>query len=368
MNGLAVFVAISLFIVSSVNFPFQDRNAAFRSYSGKSLSDDTLKKRKVGSPLDHLPKNIEVLTGFGERADFSPDNKRIAFMTKSFGDAMVLDLATRQIKCLTCNVPAVVFLRVMHLSNGDYILIGPEKYEDIRISRSRDNELWYLSKVPGSKPMKLGVHMSEGMAISKKSMKIAYSQVHDQVPELAEHASRLIVCELDLSGGTPKLMNKKTVYEGTGYPFEAQDFFDNDSKMTFVRYEPVRDATGKQTGQFASTMTLDLETSAVVNHSQKPNTYNECEGIFPDGKYTLVEADRQCDWLGGKRGGSNIDIWKLKLDGTGKDFVRLTSFNNYEGGKASNPVVSNDGKYMAFQLANTADPAGVGYGLLLYKF
>jgi hypothetical protein len=27
-------------------------------------------KRKPGSPLDHLPKNIEVLTHFGERADF----------------------------------------------------------------------------------------------------------------------------------------------------------------------------------------------------------------------------------------------------------------------------------------------------------
>lgn len=26
---------------------------------------DTLKKRKAGSPLDNLPKNIEVLTGFG---------------------------------------------------------------------------------------------------------------------------------------------------------------------------------------------------------------------------------------------------------------------------------------------------------------
>ena len=168
MNLFAVFVTISLVVASTVKLPFHAISIALWSQIGKTFSDDTLKGRKVGSPLDHLPKNIEVLTGFGERADFSPDNKRIAFMTKSFGDAMVLDLATRQIKCLTCNIPAAVFLRVMHLSNGDYILIGPEKFEDIRISRSRDNELWYLSKVPGSKPIKLGVHMSEGMAISKK--------------------------------------------------------------------------------------------------------------------------------------------------------------------------------------------------------
>ena len=115
-------------------------------------------------------------------------------------------------------------------------------------------------------------------------------------------------------------------------------------------------------------MSLDLKTSQVTNHSKLPGSYNETEGIFPDGLYTCVEADRQCEALGGKRGSGNIDIWKLKLNGTGKDFVRLTNFNDYEGGKASNPVVSTDGKFMAFQFAKTTDPAGVGYGLLLYHF
>jgi hypothetical protein len=81
-----------------------------------------------------------------------------------------------------------------------------------------------------------------------------------------------------------------------------------------------------------------------------------------------VEGDRQVEQLGGNHGAGNIDIWKLRLDGTGKDFVRLTHFNDYEGGKASNPVVSTDGRFMAFQTARTTDPAGVGYGILLYWF
>ncbi len=102
--------------------------------------------------------------------------------------------------------------------------------------------------------------------------------------------------------------------------------------------------------------------------TQKDGTYNETEGIFPDGKYTCVEGDRQVAELGGAHGMRNIDIWKLKLDGTGKDFVRLTHFNDYEGWKASNPVVSTDGKFMSFQAAQTKDEAGVGYGLLLYRF
>ena len=325
------------------------------------LSVPALAERKPGSQLDRLPKNMEVLTWFGERADISPDNKRIAFMAKSFGDAMVIDLDTRRIRCLTCNVPGAVFLRVMHLITGDYILIGPEKFQDIRASRARDNELWFLSKERGSKPIRFGQKMSEGIAISKKSMKVSYSQTHEQEPGLPAGASRLIVAEVDLAGGTPKLVNQKTVYESKDRScvIEAQDFYDNDSKMTFTCYEPQG---------LASVMGIDLKTGAVTNFSNAPGTYNEVEGIFPDGQYTCVEADRQVAELGGRHGSGNIDIWKLKLDGTGKDFVRLTHFNDYEGGKASNPVVSTDGRFMAFQTAKTTDPAGVGYGIVLYRF
>lgn len=318
-------------------------------------------QRKQGAPVDHLPPNIEILTGFGERADFSPDNSQVAFMSKSFGDAMRIDLKTHTIKCLTCNVPAAAFLRVMHLPTGDYLLIGPQKFENIDVSRSRDNELWFLSKKPGSKPIRLNQKLSEGMAVSKTKMKIAFSQVHAQEASINEGASRLIVADIDITSDTPKIVNPKIVYESAdkSCTIEAQDFFDNDSKMTFTCYEP---------NNMSSVMTIDLNTNAVINQSQKPQTYNECEGIFPGGKYTCVEADRHCDSLGGKPGPWNIDIYKLKLDGTGKDFIRLTNFNDYEGGKASNPVISTDGKYMAFQYANTKDPAGVGYGLLLYKF
>jgi hypothetical protein len=124
--------------------------------------------RRTDSPLDHLPANVEVLTRFGERADFSPDNRRVAFMAKSFGDAFVIDLETRVIRCLTCNVPGAAFLRVMHLPSSGYLLIGPERFEDVSRSRSRDNELWFLGSRPGSRPVRLGRRMSEGAAISKR--------------------------------------------------------------------------------------------------------------------------------------------------------------------------------------------------------
>jgi hypothetical protein len=318
-------------------------------------------QRNPGNPLEHLPKNVEMLTYFGERADISPDNKRVAFMNKSFGDAFVVDLDTRIIRCLTCNVPGTAFLRVMHLNTGDYLLIGPERFKDIRTSRTQDNELWFLSKKPGSKRVRFDQKMSEGAAISKKNPRISYSVTSAQDPSLTREQSQLFVADVDLTGPTPRLVNKRMVYESKSNDcrLEAQDFFDNDRKMTMTCYEPKG---------LASVMTIELDSGKIENMSKAPGTYNEVEGIFPDGKYTLVEGDRQVEKLGGSHGSHNIDIWKLRLDGTGTDFVRLTNFNDYEGFKASNPVVATDGRFMAFQLARTTDEAGVGYGILLYHF
>ena len=203
--------------------------------------------------------------------------------------------------------------------------------------------------------------MSEGAALSKKSMKISYSVTHAQNPSLAPGHSQLFVAEVDPSGGSPHLTNRQMVYESPSKActIEAQDFFDNDRKMTFTCYEPKG---------LASVMTIDLSTKKVENMSKAPGTYNECEGIYPGGPYTNVEGDRQVNKLGGQHGSRNIDIWKLRLDGSGEDFKRLTNFNDYEGYKASNPVVSTDGRFMAFQVAHPADEAGVGYGILLYHF
>jgi Tol biopolymer transport system component len=316
-------------------------------------------QRKTGNPLDHLSDHIEILTHFGERADFSPDNHQIAFMDKSFGDAFTIDLNTRVIRCLTCNIPGAAFLRVMHLGTGGFVLIGPAHFTDIRSSRTNDNELWFLSKKPGSRPQRLDQKMSEGAAISKRNMKISFSVIRAQDPSLAPEQSRLFVADIDLSGSGPRLSNKHLVYESRSRActIEAQDFFDEDRKMTFTCYEPQG---------LASVMTVDLSNGKIENMSKAPGTYNECEGIYPDGRYTNVEADRQVSWLGGKHGSGNIDVWKLRLDGSGKHFERLTNFNDFEGFKASNPVVSTDGRLMAFQVARASDQAGVGYGILLY--
>ena len=318
-------------------------------------------KRKTGDPLDHLPKNIEQLTYFGERADISPDSKRVAFMGANYGNAMVIDLKTRIIRCLTCNVPAAAFLRVMHLPNGDFLLMGPDHFENVDTSRLRDSQLWYLKNNRGAKPIKLGQKISEGFAVSKKDMKIVYTQIKPNV--IGPVVRELVLADIDTSGSEPKLTNKKTIYESAeqGCIIEAQDFYNNDKGLIFFCYV---------TNGITAIMGLDIQSGKATNLTNDPKLHTEPEGVFPDGKYLAAESDRQVDWLGGKRGSANIDIWKFKLDGTGaKDMVRLTNFNDYEGSKAANPVVSADGKFMAFQTAKSSDPPpGIGYGILIYWF
>ena len=95
---------------------------------------------RKGSPEENLPANITRLTHFGERASWSPDDKRIAFMEKSFGDVFEVDVATKNIRLLT-HYPHAGFLRVQFLPNGDYFLIGAPHvhgHPDDAVERSGD--------------------------------------------------------------------------------------------------------------------------------------------------------------------------------------------------------------------------------------
>jgi Tol biopolymer transport system component len=155
--------------------------------------------------------------------------------------------------------------------------------------------------------------------------------------------------------GGPKLANKTKILDKRDLPFktglETQNFRPPDEK------ELIFSAYGYQGTEVAG---LDIETGKVVNYSKAPNQYDEPEGIFPDGKHTLVECDKH-----NPKGSQHVDIYKLALDGSGKT-KRLTFFGDYPGYKASNPVVSDNGRYMAFQFAKRGDPAGVGRGILIF--
>ena len=82
---------------------------------------------------------------------------------------------------------------------------------------------------------------------------------------------------------------------------------------------------------------------------------------FYFGSYNFNECDKH-----GLKGIKHIDVYKMKLDGTGEDLERLTFFNDLEDYKGSNPVVRDDGKMIAFQAAYAKSATGVGCGIYLF--
>jgi len=180
---------------------------------------------KHGNPEEHLPPYIHQLTAFGERASWSPDGTRIAFMAKSFGDAFVVDVATKMIRLLT-PAPSAGFLRVQYLPSGDYFLIGARTFTDIRTTRDRDQEMWLL-RASGGPPIALGHKISEGVAISRKTNRIAWSNTHGQYPDqIPEGESVLYMADIVEDGGQPKLANTVELIRAKRpeCTLEAQDF------------------------------------------------------------------------------------------------------------------------------------------------
>jgi len=308
---------------------------------------------KPGSPEDNLPPNMTRLTAFGERAAWSPDGTRIAFMSKSFGDAFVADLATKTIRLLT-HYPHAGYLRVQYLPNGDYFLIGARTFTDVRTTRGRDQEMWVLPASGKGRPVPLDHKISEGVAISRRTLKIAWSNTRGQYPEaLGEGESVMYTADVVYEGERPRLANKKEVMRAKApeCTLEAQDFRRDDTELVYSCYR----------GRFADVFGVDLVTGAVTTYRKIQGEYNEVEGIFPDGTYTLVESSRDQ----AAHDSNHIDVWKLKLEPNSTDFTRVTRWGDYAGYKASNPVVSPDGRTMAFQSARVGDEAGVGYGIFL---
>ncbi len=302
-------------------------------------------------PKENLPDYISPLTSFGQRAEWSLDGKKVFFVDSAGGEVWMVDVKskkTSQVSESNWRPEGWGYYRIMALSDGNYLLTcGPDR---------RGTVIQIVKGDFSQKPWTLDEPINEGPAISRKDMKIAWTPAQ----------KKIWLGEIVFQNGVPEIENRRVVvdnsdvvadsikYEGM---IEPQSFRPPDEK------ELIWSQYGKDDhGRFSSEVFgCDLATGKLTNYSKAPNQYDEPEGMFPDGEYTLVECDHHHP-----EGTAFIDIYKLKLDGTGKHYERLTHFSDTKGYRSSNPVVSDDGKYIAFQASEAGTAAGVGCGLYLF--
>lgn len=302
-------------------------------------------------PSDKLPEHITPLTNFGQRAEWSPDGTKIFFVDSAGGDVWMVDIHDKNPVKITkpeYRPKGHGYYRVLFMANGDLLLTcGPERYT-----------LYFqvLHKSLKKTPIIIDESVNEGPALAKNSMRIAWSPDHRQI-----WTADIVYVE-----GIPQFENRKKIIDNTNVVVDGIKYEDILEPQDF-RPPPERELIWSQygfdeRGVFTSeTMGINLISGKLVNYSKFPGQYDEPEGIFPDGEYTLIECDRH-----NRKGTSKIDIYKLKLDGTGKNYERLTYFSEVEGFRSSNPVVSNNGKMMAFQASISGSAAGAGCGIYLF--
>ena len=189
--------------------------------------------------------------------------------------------------------------------------------------------MWILkgSAKPGDRPLALDHKISEGVAISKRSMKIAWSNTRGQYPDLlAQDESVIFTAEIVYDGAQPRLVNRKEVIRAKApeCTLEAQDFRRNDTELIYTCY---RIAVRRRLRH------RPRQRKGHPVYRKLSGEYNEVEGIFPDGEYTLVESSREQL----EQNSNYIDIWKLKLEPNSQDFTRVTRWGEYAATRRRTP-------------------------------
>jgi|GEM_PF-191828 len=316
-------------------------------------------------PEDHLPPYIRRVNGFGERPDWSHDGKKILFVEKPMGEVYELDLATGLLHPKTRHFNHYGFTRALYLPNGDILLAGPvepfDPTDPEERNRARDMSwLFVLDKSGTGKPFPLNAVCAEGPAVSRSKLRIAWTERDRQIPDLGKNHARNLMADIVYEDGVPRLANRRVVFDSHQLPFplgdaslETQNWIPpEDTKLIFCVYQ-IED------GNNTDTYVVDTETGEFQNLTQSPGYYDEPEGVFPDGQHTCVEhgPSKHTAW-------PLLDLFKLKLDGSG-EMQRLTYFSDFKGFKATQGVVSDDGRYLCFQIGKSGDEAGVGYGFFI---
>ena len=311
---------------------------------------------RAGSPAEALPAHVTRLLDAGLRPDWSPDGERLLFLDALVGDVFELQRATGVVRPITAHFDHAGFARARYLANGDVLLCGPRPEHASGGEGGRwRSELFHLAADLARPATPLGEPCFEGPAVSRRSLRIAWTR-SDYPERVVLGRSEIWTGEIALEGGSARLVRREKILDRRDFHYlaflETQDFRPPDEReLIFTAYA----------WRGGEVMGVDLATGEIRNYS-KSWGYDEAEGVFPDGGSVAVEREPDT-YTAVPRG--HIDIWRTALDGSGAT-RRLTFFSEFAGYGANNPVVSPDGRWMAFGLRELEGPHGNGHGIFLY--
>src|ERR1051326_1363035 len=163
--------------------------------------------------------------------------------SKTLWEGFEGDIDTRIIRPVTHHYPHYGYTRALYLANGDILLSGPDSFDRKKPGDARTQcWLYVLDKSLKMPALPLGTKCSEGPAVSRKRMHIAWTHVSAEYPDQMEKgSSRMLEADIVFEDGKPKLSHERQILDSRDLPFrctlETQNFVPPDeSKLTFSAY------------------------------------------------------------------------------------------------------------------------------------
>ncbi len=333
----------------------------------------------------NFPEHFEVLVNWGTKPEWI-DSSHFVFLSNQVGDVYLMDIASREIKNLTGHFHHAGFTRAFKLNNGDLLLLGPEEGpqppEDPLILYDKGQftgELWVLKKPYDGMPIPLGVYAWEGIAVSRETNRIAWSDTFFPFYESNIFAtgwsyffkrSNIMTGLIEYDKhGVPSISHPETLlakWRVGPVSLEPQNFRGkNDEELLLSSYGPFEN--------LSSLLSLDMKTKR-YSRVWDCFTYREWEGVNPDYTSAFVEINTSHALLFSGLDFVELYLYHFNQADPEKRLEQITFFerDHHKSIGLHEPAFSEDGKQALMTVLSATDPApstpGYGFGIVLFDY